>query len=118
MSDVYIAQSVKNPPAKQETQVPSLGWEDPLAKEMTTHSSILAWRTPWTEEPGRLQPTGSRVGHDLVTKPPPCPTTELGAPEPTLGNKTPTRPNKEPARPLTEGVWGTSPEGQQAASRF
>ena len=46
---------VKNPPAKQETLVQSLGWEDPLKKEMTTHSSVLAWETPWTEKPGRLQ---------------------------------------------------------------
>jgi len=45
-------------------QVPSLDWEDPLEKEMTTHSSILAWEIPWTEEPGRLQSMGSqRVGH-------------------------------------------------------
>ena len=49
---------VKNPPAKQETQVQSLGQEDPLEKEMATHSSILAWRIPWTEEPGRLQSMG------------------------------------------------------------
>jgi len=48
-----------------ETWVQSLGWEDPLEKEMATHSSILAWRIPWTEEPGGLQSTGSqRVGHD------------------------------------------------------
>ena len=46
---------VKNLPAMQEIWVQSLGWEDPLEKEMATHSSILAWRTPWTEEPGRLQ---------------------------------------------------------------
>ena len=52
---------VKNPPAVQEiseTQVRSLGWKDPLEKEMATHSSILAWRIPWTEEPGRLQSMG------------------------------------------------------------
>ena len=56
---------VKNLPAMQETQVRSLGWEDPLEKEMATHSSILAWRIPWTEEPGGLQSIGSqRVGHD------------------------------------------------------
>ena len=49
----------------QEIWVQSLGWEDPLEKEMETHSSTLAWRIPWTEEPGRLQSTGSqRVGHD------------------------------------------------------
>ena len=46
---------VKNLPALQETQVRSLGWEDPLEKEMATHSSSLAWRIPWTEEPDRLQ---------------------------------------------------------------
>ena len=51
---------VKNPPAMQETGVQSLGWEDPLEKEMATHSSILAWRIPWTEEPGRLQSMGSQ----------------------------------------------------------
>ena len=51
---------VKNPPAVQETRVQSLGQEDPLEQEMETHSSILAWSTPWTEEPGRLQPTGSQ----------------------------------------------------------
>ena len=55
----------QNLPAMQETQVQSLGWEDPLEKEMATHSSILAWRIPWTEEPGRLQSMGSqRVGHN------------------------------------------------------
>ena len=63
-----IAQWVKNPPAMQETQetgVRSLGWEDPLEEEMATHSRILAWRIPWTEEPRRLQSTGlQRVGHD------------------------------------------------------
>ena len=51
---------VKNPPAMQETWVLSLGWEDPLEKEMTTHSSILAWEIPWTEEQGGLQSTGSQ----------------------------------------------------------
>ena len=56
---------VKNPPAKQEIQVQSLGREDPLEKDMATHSSILAWRIPWTEEPGGLQSIGSqRVGRD------------------------------------------------------
>ena len=53
----------------QETWVQSLGWEDPLEKEMATHSSILSWKIPWTEEPGRLQNTGSqRVGHDRATE--------------------------------------------------
>ena len=52
----------------QETQVRALGWEDPLEEEMATHSSILAWEIPWTEEPGGLQSMGSqRVGYDLVT---------------------------------------------------
>ena len=56
---------VKNPPAMQETWVRSLVWEDPLEEKMATHSSILAWRIPWTEEPGKLQSMGSqRVGHD------------------------------------------------------
>ena len=60
-----VAQTVKNPPAMWETQVQSLGWEDPLEKGIATHSSILAWRIPWTEEPGGLQSMGSqRVGHD------------------------------------------------------
>ena len=49
-----MAQMVKNLPATQETWVRSLGWEDPLEEETATHSSILAWRIPWTEEPGRL----------------------------------------------------------------
>ena len=49
-----VAQLLKNPPAMWETWVRSLGWEDPLEKGMATHSSILAWRIPWTEEPGRL----------------------------------------------------------------
>ena len=60
-----MAQRIKRLPAMRETGVQSLGWEDPLEKEMATHSSILAWRIPWTEEPGGLQSTGSqRVGHD------------------------------------------------------
>ena len=59
------AQRVKNPPAMQETRVQSLGWEDPLEKEMATHFSILSWRFLWTEEPGGLQSMGlQRVGHD------------------------------------------------------
>ena len=56
-----IAQSVKNLPAMQETWVQFLGQEDPLEKEMTTHSSILTWRIPWAEEPGRLQSMGLQV---------------------------------------------------------
>ena len=60
-----VAQLVKNLPAVQETWVQSLGQEDPLEKEMATHSSILAWEILWTEEPGRIQSMGSqRVGRD------------------------------------------------------
>ena len=60
-----MAQRLKHLPAVQETQVRSLSWEDPLEKKMATHSSILAWRIPWREEPGRLQSMGSqRVGRD------------------------------------------------------
>ena len=62
---ILVAQMVKSPPAMRETWVQSLGWEDPLEKEMATHSSILAWRIPWTEGPGRLQSVGSqRVRRD------------------------------------------------------
>ena len=60
-----VAQMVKNLPAMQETWVQSLGWKDPLEKKMATYSSILAWKIPWTEEPGGLQSMGSqRVGHN------------------------------------------------------
>ena len=60
-----VAQMLKNLPAMLETQVQSLGQEDPLEKGMATHSSILAWRIPRTEEPGGLQSMGSqRIGHD------------------------------------------------------
>ena len=60
-----VAQMVKRLPTMQEIQVHSLGWEDLLEKEMATHSSTLAWKVPWTEEPGGLQSMGSqRVGYD------------------------------------------------------
>ena len=60
-----MAQRLKHLPAMRETWVQSLGWEDPLEKEMATHPSILAWRIPWMEKPGGLQYMGSqRVGHD------------------------------------------------------
>ena len=60
-----VVQTVKLLPAMWETWVRALGWEDPLEKEMATHSSILAWRIPWTEKLGGLQSTGlQRVGHD------------------------------------------------------
>ena len=62
-----VAQTVKSLPAVQETCAWSLGWEDPLEKEMATHSSVLSWRIPWAEEPDRLQSPGSRrVGHDFT----------------------------------------------------
>ena len=60
-----MAQTVQRLPARQEPQIRSLGQEDPLEKEMATHSSILVWKIPWMEEPGGLQSMGSkRVGHD------------------------------------------------------
>ena len=65
ITQIVLAQTVRNPPAVQETQIQSLGWEDPLEEEMTTHSSILAWKIPWMEEPGRLQyPASQRVRHN------------------------------------------------------
>ena len=64
-----MVQLIKNLPAIRETWVRSLGWEDLLEKGKATHSSILAWRIPWTEEPGGLQSMGTqRVGHDRVTE--------------------------------------------------
>ena len=63
-----VVQLIKNPSAMLETWVWSLGWEDPLEKGKATHSSILVWRIPWTEEPGRLQSTGlQRVWHNWAT---------------------------------------------------
>ena len=63
-----VAQMVKHLPAMWETWVRSLGWEDPLEKEMATHSTIFVWKIPWKEEPGKLQSMGSqRVGHNWAT---------------------------------------------------
>ena len=63
-----VAQTVKHPSTMRETQVQPLGQEDPLEKEMAIHSSAIAWKIPWTEEPGRLQSMGlQRVGHDWTT---------------------------------------------------
>ena len=60
-----MAQMVKRLPTMRETLVPSLGWEDPLVKEMATHSRTIAWKIPWMEEPGILQSMGlQRLGHD------------------------------------------------------
>ena len=69
METSLVAQTVKRLPKTWETWVRSLGQEDPLEKEMATHSSILAWKIPWTEEPGRLQSMGlQKVGCNLVTE--------------------------------------------------
>ena len=71
--DSLVAQRIKNPPSMQETGVLSLDQEDPLEKGMATHSSILAWRIPWTEEPGRLQSFGlqdSDMNEGLILSPP------------------------------------------------
>ena len=66
--DSLVAQMIKHLSAMRETRVWALGWEDPLEKEMATHSSAIAWKIPWTEEPGRLQSMGSqRIRHDWVT---------------------------------------------------
>ena len=63
----FVAQMVKNLPAMRKTQVRLLGWNDPLEKAKATHSSILAWRIPWTEEPGRLQSMGpQRIRHGVA----------------------------------------------------
>ena len=63
-----VAQTVKHLSTMQETRVRALGWEDPLEKEMAIHSSAIAWKIPWTEEPGRPQSMGSqRIGHDHET---------------------------------------------------
>ena len=63
-----MAQLVKNLCAMQETWIQSLGWEDPLEKEMATDSNILAWRIPWTEEPGRLYSPWGRKGLDMIER--------------------------------------------------
>ena len=69
LTQSLVVQTVKHPPTMQETWVQSLGREDPLEKAMATHSSTLAWKIPWAEEPVSLQSIGSqRVGHDSVTK--------------------------------------------------
>ena len=62
---IAIVMMIKRPSTMRETRVGSLGWDDPLEKEMAIHSSTLAWKIPWTDEPGRLQSMGSqRVGHE------------------------------------------------------
>ena len=67
-ADSLVAQVVRNLPTVWETQVRSLSWEDPLEKKIAAYSSVLAWKIPWTKEPGRLQSTGSqRVRHNLVS---------------------------------------------------
>ena len=65
INNSLVAQMLKHLSIIQETRVRALGWEDPLEKEMATHSSTIAWKIPWTEEPGRLQSMGLQtVGHD------------------------------------------------------
>ena len=65
MKDFLVAQTVKNLPAIQKTKVRSVGWEDPLEEGLVSHSSFLAWRIPWAEEPAGLQSVGlQRVGHN------------------------------------------------------
>ena len=61
---IPVAQTVKNLPAMQETRIQFLVWEDPLEKGMASHSNVLAWKIPWTEEPGKLQSAKQRVGHN------------------------------------------------------
>ena len=69
MDSSLVAQRLKRLPGMRENWVRSLGWEDPLGKEMATHSSTLAWKIPWTEETGRLQSMGvQRVGHNQLTR--------------------------------------------------
>ena len=92
---------VKNPPPMQKMLVQFPDQEDPLEKEMTTHSSILVWKIPWTEDPGGLQSMGSqRVGHDLVTK---QLQQQVGRPQRERSDTLPSgkRP-REMARPLTD----------------
>ena len=68
ITQIVLVQTVRSPPAMQETRIQSLGWEEPLKEEMTTHSSILAWKIPWMEKPGRLQSQGSqKVGHNRTS---------------------------------------------------
>ena len=68
IKELLVAETVKHLSTMQETQVRALGSEDPLEKEMAIHSSTIAWKIPWTEEPGRLQSMGlQRVRHDLET---------------------------------------------------
>ena len=101
-----VAQLVKNPPAMQETQVWSLGGEDPLEKEMATHPSILAWKIPGTEEPDKPQFIGlQRVRYDLVTKPPSWP---QHVPQPQF----------ELTLPAMEAVLTTGPPGKSRVHNY
>ena len=88
-----VAQRLKHLPPMRETRVRSLGWEDPLEKEMVTHSSILAWRIPWTEEPGRLQSMGwtvnswTRLSDFTFPRPVASPTSHLPETVSSLGSE-------------------------------
>ena len=98
---------VKSLTAMWETRVRSLGWEDPLEKEMATHSSILAWRIPWTEEPGGLQFMGSqRVRQDLVTEQQQTSCQYISVPFHREGRKRAQSREVVPRFPLTNSVPG------------
>ena len=119
-----VAQSVKHLPAVQETWVRSLGWEGPLENEMATYSSTLAWKIPWTEEPGRLQSMGSqRVGHDWATS---CSLSLFPLTEPMSGSRVDLQPSAEIAleptqlscRGRADNEWpGQCPEGEDSSSQ-
>ena len=96
-----MAQTLKSLPVVLETWVQSLGWEDPLEKEMATHSSILAWRIPWTEEPGGLQSTGlQRVGCDFTFTFQKIATVKIEGSQPQGGDPASQEPH---LRPVQEG---------------
>ena len=108
---------VMKPPARQERRVRSLGREDPLAKRMAIHSSMMAWKIPWTEEPGRLQSLGRRrVKHGLEPEPPP-PRSESPSPFPKLGP-----PGCSDAVAATtrtcNGIWGKSDNPKQTNKMY
>ena len=115
--DFPIAQMVKNLPAMQEIQVSSLGQEDPLEKEMATHSSILAWRIPWTEGPGWLQSIGSqRVWHDYVSNTKRIPILWNTMPVDTLAWKIPWM--EEPGRLQSMGLLRVGHDWETSLSLF
>ena len=116
---------VKRLPTMWETRVSSLGWEDCLEKEMTNHSSILAWKIPWTEEPGRLQSMGSqRVGHEVAQTVKHLPTMQetqvqsLGREE-LLEQEMATHPSILAWRiPMGRGAWRATVQGLQSQTQL